>query len=336
MRVAVLGVTGAVGGVMLELLAERVPSAEELTPLASAASNGRRIDWRGRAWDVAPPSPGCFEGCALALFSAGSSASREWAPAAVAEGAVVIDNSSAWRMHEGVPLVVPEVNGERIRERPLGIVANPNCSAIQAVLPLAALRDAAGLRRVVYATYQSASGAGESGLRALRAEVADQGGARAAGDSPFPARLAGNVVPSVGGAAEGGWTEEEDKVRAETRKILELPDLAVAATCARVPVEIGHSVAVTVETEAPLEPGRAAELIGARPGVELDQRPFGPLALEAAGTDSVRVGRVRADRDVPNTLHFWVVADNLRKGAALNAVQIAQRVLAEAEGGVAA
>ena len=357
MRVAVLGATGAVGRVMLDLLAERLPEVEAVTPLASPASAGTTLRWRDRDWTVHAPEAARFGDCAIALFSAGSAVSRAWAETAAAAGAVVVDNSSAWRMDLGVPLVVPEVNGARIGERPRGIIANPNCSTIQAVLPLKALRDAAGLARVVYATYQSASGAGEQGARALATELKEDtarahggradgaragasraGAARADGaraDSPFPARLAGNVIPFVGAPAEGGWTEEEDKMRAETRKILEMPALPVAATCARVPVAVGHSVAVTVQTGRPLTATEAAAIIGAQPGVELDSRPFGPLALEAAGTDAVRVGRIRADRDLPGTLHFWVVGDNLRKGAALNAVQIVERVIAEATTGVA-
>lgn len=337
MKVAVLGATGAVGRAMLEILAERVPGAEEVVLLASPASAGREVPWAGRARAVTAPGAGCFRGCRFALFSAGSAASREWATRAVDEGAVVVDNSSAWRMDPCVPLVVPEVNAERIRDRPKGIIANPNCSTIQAVVPLKAIRDAAGIRRVAYATYQSASGAGEEGLNALREEVA--GGLEGAGPcagSPFPARLAGNVIPWIGSDADEGWSEEEDKMRAETRKILELPALPVAATCARVPVAVGHSVAVTVETESPLSAEEAALAIAGQPGAILDPRPFGPLALDVAGSDLVHVGRIRRDRDLPDTLHFWVVADNLRKGAALNAVQIAQRVLAESESGAAA
>lgn len=362
MRVAVLGATGAVGRVMLDLLADRLPEVEAVTPLASPASAGTALRWRDRDWTVHAPAAARFRGCAIALFSAGAAVSRAWAETAAAEGAVVVDNSSAWRTDPDVPLVVPEVNAGRIGERPRGIIANPNCSVIQAVLPLKALRDAAGLARVVYATYQSASGAGEKGARALAKELEEDaaraGGAQAktaqaqadgspagamragaaaaaAAGSPFPARLAGNVIPFVGAPAEGGWTEEEDKMRAETRKILELPALPVAATCTRVPVAVGHSVAVTVETERPLAAAEAALIIGAQRGVELDSRPFGPLALEAGGTDAVRVGRIRADRDLPGTLHFWVVGDNLRKGAALNAVQIVERVLAETTTAVA-
>jgi aspartate-semialdehyde dehydrogenase len=343
-KVAVLGATGAVGRVMLEVLDQRVADVDAVVPLASAASAGSEVRWRDRGWTVSAPSTGSFRGCTVALFSAGSGVSREWAEIAAGEGAVVVDNSSAWRMDPGVPLVVPEVNGARIRERPMGIIANPNCSTIQAVLPLKALHDAAGIRRVVYATYQSASGAGEKGADTLARELEGRdpvagsrsGPSGGAAESPFPARLAGNVIPSVGAQADGGWTEEEDKMRAETRKILELPKLPVAATCARVPVAVGHSVAVTVETDAPLSREQAARVIADQRGVELDPRPFGPLAAEAAGSDVVRVGRIRLDRDLPNTLHFWVVADNLRKGAALNAVQIAERVLAEAGSGVAA
>lgn len=325
MRLALLGATGAVGRTMLAVLEERDFPAEELVPLASPRSQGTSVPWRGRDWQVRTPREGVFDGCAVALFSAGATRSREWGPVAAREGAVVVDNSSAWRMDPGVPLVVPEVNPSCIRVRPRGIVANPNCSTIQVVLPLEAIRRAAGLREVTLSTYQSVSGAGQRGLDALAAERAG----RAPVDSPFPAMIHGNVVPSVGGSSDDGWTEEEDKLRNETRKILGLPDLPVAATCVRVPVEIGHGVSVAVRTERPLRPGEAAEAIAAMPGVELEAAPWGPLPRDVAGRDAVRVGRLRSHRDQEDVLLLWVVADNLRKGAATNAVQIAERLTDE-------
>jgi aspartate-semialdehyde dehydrogenase len=271
---------------------------------------------------VEVPAPSAFEGCAIALFSAGAARSREWAPVAAARGAVVIDNSSAWRMDDAVPLVVPEVNGEAASNRPRGIIANPNCATVQMVLPLAGLARAAGLTRVIATTFQSVSGAGNRGVETLRAELAGA----AAPDSPFVDTIAGNVVPWIGARLDTGWSEEEEKVRYEARKILGLPGLEVAATCVRVPVEVGHSVAVTAELETALSAEDAADAIRAVAGVELYGRDRDPTPLDIAGRDVVRVGRLRRDADRENVVHFWVVGDNLRKGAATNAVQIAERV----------
>lgn len=325
MRVAILGATGEVGRTMLQVLEERAFPVDELVLLASERSAGKRVSWRGREWTVQVPAPGVFRGCDIALFSAGASRSREWGPRAAEEGAVVIDNSSAWRMDPDVPLVVPEVNARRIAERPRGIIANPNCSTIQLVLALEALRRAAGLRRVVATTFQSVSGAGHKGVAALQAELAG----KTPEASPFPAPIAGNVIPWIGPRNAAGWNEEEEKMRNESRKILELPELAVAATCVRVPVEVGHSVAATVETERPLSIEEARAALRTMPGVELMEGDCDPLPRDVAGTDVVRVGRLRADPDFPNVLHLWVVADNLRKGAATNAVQIAEHLLRE-------
>jgi aspartate-semialdehyde dehydrogenase len=318
MRVAVLGATGAVGRTMLEILAQRSVPVETLSVLASERSAGTRLDWQGRSLEVRVPEPGCFREVDVALFSAGGARSREWAPRAAAEGAVVIDNSSAWRMDSAVPLVVPEINRGAMADRPKGIIANPNCSTIQMVVALRPLQEAAGLRRVVATTFQSVSGAGEQGREALRRE---QAGER--GESPFSRPIRGNVIPQIGDFDGTGWTEEERKMVFETRKILELPHLAVAATCVRVPVEVGHSVQIAVETERELDVEAARRALRAFPGVVLseDDRAF-PTALDAAGRDEVFVGRVRKDPFLPRTLHLWVVADNLRKGAATNAVQI--------------
>ena len=324
MKVAVLGATGAVGQTMLRVLEQREFPADEVVLLASERSEGRRLEWRGREWPVRRPEPSAFRGCAVALFSAGAARSREWAPIAAAEGAVVVDNSSAWRMDADVPLVVPEVNGHRIAERPRGIIANPNCVVIQLVLALEALRRAAGLRRVWASTYQSVSGAGAKGIEALRTELA---GAEAA-TSPFPAPIAGNVIPWIGPLGGGDdWSEEEQKVRNETRKILELPALPVTATCVRVPVEVGHSVAAAVELERPLSVADAREALASMAGVAVATEGAGPVPRAVAGQDTVHVGRLRCDPDDPRVLHLWVVGDNLRKGAATNAVQIAERVI---------
>jgi aspartate-semialdehyde dehydrogenase len=322
MRLALLGATGAVGRTMLRVLEERMPEAEELVPLASPRSAGATVPWRGRDWGVAVPTDGAFRGCDIALFSAGAALSREWAPRAAGEGAVVVDNSSAWRMDPAVPLVVPEVNASRAADRSKGIIANPNCSTIQLVVPLEALRRVAGLKAVYLSTYQSVSGAGQRGVAAYRAELA---GGTATG-SPFPARIVGNVIPRIGALEADGWTEEERKVRAETRKILGLAALPVVATCVRVPVEIGHCLSVMVELERPLERAEAIAALDAVPGVSVVVDGGDPLPRDVAGTDEIRVGRLRSDPDRPNVFHMWIVADNLRKGAATNAVQIAEVV----------
>ena len=319
MRIAVLGATGAVGRTMLKVLEERRFPADELVLLASERSAGTRLSALGREWTVQPVSERAFDACDVALFSAGASRSREWAPIAAAAGATVIDNSSAWRMDPDVPLVVPEVNGVRAHNPPRGIIANPNCAAIQLVVALEGVRRAAGLRRVVMTTLQSVSGAGNKGIAALDAEL--NGGSSA--DSPFVAPIAHNVLPYIGPRAQNGWNEEEEKIRAETRKILELPDLPVAATCVRVPVRIGHSISVTVETERSFELKQLEEAFRNTPNLILCTETD-PLPRNAAGQDQVYVGHVRIDHDMPNTLHMWVVADNLRKGAATNAVQIAE------------
>jgi aspartate-semialdehyde dehydrogenase len=272
---------------------------------------------------VEVPRPGIFRGVDVALFSAGATRSREWGPRAAEEGAVVIDNSSAWRMDPQVPLVVPEVNADALGDRPRGIIANPNCSTIQMVVALEAVRRAAGLARVVVSTYQSVSGAGETGRSALRDELL---GNRPE-ESPFARQISGNVIPQIGDFDDEGWTGEERKMIGETRKILDLPDLPVAATCVRVPVDVGHSVQVTVETERELTLDSLRRALVVFPGILMAGGPEGfPTPHEIAGRNEVFVGRVRADPDLPRTFHLWVVADNLRKGAATNAVQIMERL----------
>lgn len=323
MNIAILGATGAVGRTMLKVLSERELPVDRLTLLASARSAGKRIEWQGREYEVRAPERGCFEGVDLALFSAGADRSREWAPRAAEEGAVVVDNSSAWRMDPQVPLVVPEVNLEAARDRPRGIIANPNCSTIQVVVALKPLHEAAGLKRLVMTTFQAVSGAGETGSRALRQELAGE----PADGSPFTRPIAGNALPQIGDFDAEGWTSEERKMIHEPRKILSLPDLPVAPTCVRVPVAMGHSVEVMVELERDLSVDEALRALSAIPGliVKREMAEF-PTARETAGRDEVFVGRVRADPHLPRVLHFWVVADNLRKGAATNAVQIAEHL----------
>jgi aspartate-semialdehyde dehydrogenase len=322
MKVAVLGATGAVGRTMLNILQQRAFPVRELVPLASERSAGSRLQWRGREWAVQAPSRAAFDGCDVALFSAGASRSVEWAPVAAAAGAVVIDNSSGWRMDPRVPLVVPEVNAAAAADRPLGIIANPNCATIQLVVALAALHRAAGLARVVVTTLQSVSGAGQRGIDALATEL---GGGTAA-DSPFAGRIAGNVIPWIGPRADDGWNEEEEKIRAETRKILDLPELPVTATCVRVPVTTGHSISATVELLRPLGVEAARGALQSMGGLRVFDGAADPLPCDIAGSDDICVGRLRADPDLPTVLHLWIVADNLRKGAATNAVQIAESV----------
>jgi aspartate-semialdehyde dehydrogenase len=323
MHIALLGATGAVGRTMLQVLAERKLPIDRLTLLASPRSKGRSLRWGGRDWACSVAEPGAFCGVDFALFSAGGDRSKEWAPIAADEGAIVVDNSSAWRMDPQVPLVVPEVNAGAARERPKGIIANPNCSTIQMVVALEAVRRAAGLARVVATTYQSVSGAGETGRSALRDELV---GNRPE-ESPFARQISGNVIPQIGDFDADGWTGEERKMINETRKILSLPDLPVAATCVRVPVEVGHSVQVMVETERDLSVDEACAALAAFPGVIVeDGASRYPTPLETAGRDEVFVGRIRQDPFLPRTLHLWVVSDNLRKGAATNAVQIVEEL----------
>lgn len=323
MHVAILGATGAVGRTMMNVLQERDFPVDRLTLLASERSAGKVLPWNGSEHTVQAPKPGCFKGVDVAIFSAGGSRSTEWAPRAADEGAVVVDNSSAWRMDPEVPLVVPEVNAGAISERPKGIIANPNCSTIQVVVALKPLHEAAGLRRVVLTTFQSVSGAGEKGRDALRAEEAGE----TSDDSPFSRTIAGNALPHIGDFDDEGWTSEERKMINEPRKILGIPDLVVAPTCVRVPVEVGHSVEMMVELEKDMSREEAIRVLRDQPGIKVHEAldDF-PTALETADMDEVFVGRVRRDPHLPNILHLWVVADNLRKGAATNAVQIAERI----------
>ena len=329
LHVAVVGATGMVGQEMLRVLAQRKFPVARLKPLASERSAGSEVRGGGSTQPAEMLDERSFADGGVVLFSAGAAASLTYAPAAVAAGALVIDNSSAWRMEDEVPLVVPEVNAEDIR-RSEGIVANPNCCAIPLTVVLEPLRRAAGLERVLVATYQSASGAG----KALVDELEEQTRALAAGATPevhaYPHQLAYNVVPGGWPVEDGGYNEEEAKIVAETRKILHQPELRVVATCVRVPVPVGHGEAVFVQTERSLEAARALEVLRAAEGVVVadggaDEYPT-PAAI--AGTDDVHVGRVRDDPSCETGLAMWVVADNLRKGAALNAVQIAERAIA--------
>jgi len=330
-RVAVVGATGQVGTLMLRLLRERAFPAREVVAFASARSAGRVLDGAGP--DGAPLTVqgldgDSIQGFDLALFSAGGSTSGEWAPAFVAAGATVVDNSSRWRMQEDVPLVVSEVNPQAL-ERHRGIVANPNCSTMQMVVALKPIYDAAGIERLVVSTYQAVSG---TGRRAVD-ELLEQSHAllherEIERPSAYAHRIAFNALPHAGSFAPGeDHTDEERKLIGETRKILEDAAIAVSATCVRVPVVNGHSEAVNVQTRAALSPERARELLAAAPGVVVLDDPAAalyPLAIDADGRDEVLVGRIRRDPGHERALDLWIVADNLRKGAATNAVQLAE------------
>jgi aspartate-semialdehyde dehydrogenase len=324
-RVAVVGATGQVGTLMLALLRERGFPAREIVPFASERSAGREIEGVGT---VQPLSEETIRGFDLALFSAGGSASGAWAQRFADAGAVVIDNSSRWRMHEDVPLVVSEVNPEALAEH-RGIVANPNCSTMQMVVALAPLHREAQIERLVISTYQAVSG---TGRRAVD-ELLDQSHAllherEIARPGAYAHQIAFNALPHAGSFADGDdHTDEERKLIDETRKILGDPEIAISATCVRVPVLNGHSEAVNVQTRRPISPERARELLDAAPGVSVLDDPSAalyPLAIDASGQDEVFVGRIRRDPGHERALDLWIVADNLRKGAALNAVQLAE------------
>jgi aspartate-semialdehyde dehydrogenase len=327
-RVGVLGATGLVGSTILELLATRDFPVAELVPLASERSAGKLIEWEGKVLTVQAVSDEAIQGLDLVLSSAGGSVSAEWTPKIVAAGAVVVDNTSYWRMHDDVPLVVAEVNPEALGGHN-GIVANPNCSTMQMVVALKPLHDAAGIERLVISTYQAVSGTGKAAIDELQA----QAHAVLHGEEPpepqiYPHQIAFNVLAQAGSFPAGDdHTDEERKLINETRKILGAPEIKVSATCIRVPVVTGHSEAVNVETREPLEPERARELLEAAPGVKVLDDPAGakyPMAVDAAGKDDVYVGRIRRDAGNERALDIWIVADNLRKGAATNAVQVAE------------
>jgi aspartate-semialdehyde dehydrogenase len=313
---------------MREILEQRKFPLSRLRLFASARSVGKEIVFRGERLRVEPLSPEGFRGVDFVLSSTPASLSREWAPVAAKAGAVVIDNSSAWRMDPEVPLVVPEVNPEALDSIPKGIVANPNCSTIQMVVAVKPLHDRAGIKRIVVATYQASSGKGATGLTDLDAQVAALGQGK-----PVPAakahahRLAGNVIAHDWKAGEDGYSEEEWKMIRETQKIMGDPSIQVAPTTVRVPVRIGHSEALNLEFHRPLSADEARAILARSPGVILlDNYAAGqiPMPIDAEGRDEVFVGRVRRDPTVPHGLFLWVVADNLRKGAATNAVQIAE------------
>jgi aspartate-semialdehyde dehydrogenase len=328
MRVAVVGATGAVGSVMLEILEQRSFPADEVVPFASERSAGRTLRFAGRELTVQALSEESIQGFDIAIFSAGGSTSGEWAPRFAEAGAVVVDNSSRWRMQDDVPLVVSEVNPDAL-EGHNGIVANPNCSTMQMVVALKPILDAAGIERLVITTMQSVSGTGQKAIDELRDQSHALLHEQAAENSGiYPHRIAFNVLPQAGSFPEGeDYTDEELKLVNETRKILEVPGLGVSVTCTRVPVYVGHSESVNVQTRDALSPEECRELLSSSPGLAvLDDPADGiyPLAIDAAGRDEVLVGRIRRDPSHERALNLFIVGDNLRKGAALNAVQLAE------------
>jgi aspartate-semialdehyde dehydrogenase len=328
LTVAVVGATGVVGRTMIQILNEREFPVGELRLLASGRSAGRTVSIEGRTLEIGEAVPAAFDGVDIALFSAGGDVSMDLAPAAVARGATVIDNSAAWRMDPTVPLVVSQVNPDDL-EGHSGIVANPNCSTMQLAPVLMALRDAVGLERVIVDTYQSVSGTGADAIAELEAQVRAHVAGQAPVASVYPHTIAFNALPEIDVFLDNGYTREEWKVVTENRKILHLADLRISCTAVRIPVFVSHSEAVHVETREPVTPERARELFAAVPGVVVQDDPAShryPLATEAAGRDEIFVGRVRRDDSLPDDrgLAFWVVSDNLRKGAATNAVELAE------------
>ena len=327
--VAIAGATGVVGGTVRAILEERGFPVGELRLLASARSTGRRLSFRSVEVEVQELTVGSFAGVDLAFFAAGGSVSKEFVPQAVAAGATVIDKSSMFRQDPDVPLVVPEVNADRLAAH-TGIIATPNCSTIQMVVALKPIYDAAGIERVVVSTYQAVSGSGQGGIAALDAQARQWAAGEPVQQRFYPHQIAFNVLPHIDSFLPSGYTKEEQKMVDETTKILADADLKVTATCVRVPVFGAHSEAVNVQTKRKLSADEARELLAAAPGVEVVDDPAElryPLPLDAEGRDPVYVGRIREDVTVENGLDLWVVSDNRRKGAALNAVQIAEELV---------
>jgi len=340
---AVVGATGAVGTVMLSILSERKDVWGEIRLIASARSAGKKLMCRGEELTVVALSPEAFDGIDVAMFDVPDEVSEQWAPIAVERGAVVVDNSAAFRMDVDVPLVVPEVNPEMVKQRPRGIISNPNCTTLSMIVAMGALHKTYGLKELVVSSYQAASGAGQSGIDALRAQMKQVAGTDAgdtAGDvhklvnnlGPFPAPLALNVIPWAGSLKADGYSSEELKVRNESRKILGLSNLKVSATCVRVPVITTHSLTVHAVFEK--EPSRKAaqDILASAAGVKLVDDPENykfPTPADVVGTDPTWVGRVRKSIDDPMALDLFVCGDNLRKGAALNTAQIAELLAIE-------
>ncbi|HEX9819464.1 MAG TPA: aspartate-semialdehyde dehydrogenase [Methylomirabilota bacterium] len=327
--VAVVGATGAAGQMTLRILEERKFPVRELRCFASERSVGKTVTFAGEAVTVQRIEPAAFRGVEVAICSAGSAQARELAPMVVKAGAIVVDKSNAWRMDRAVPLVVPEINPHAVRGH-RGILASPNCTTIVTVMPLKPLHDAGRLRRVVATSYQAVSGAGVNGIEELRAQTLAWARGETVAPRHFAHPIAFNLIPAIDRFAADGYTGEELKLVNETRKILEAPDLLISPTTVRVPVFTCHSVAVNAETEEKITPARARELFAGFPGLKVWDEPAEqryPMPIDVEGQDDCVVGRVREDLSHPRALNFWVVGDQLRKGAATNAVQIAELVL---------
>jgi aspartate-semialdehyde dehydrogenase len=332
-NVAVVGATGAVGNEMIKILEERDFPVEELTLLASERSQEMMLDFKGKSYPVKVLDEDSFRGIEVGLFSAGGSISERFAPLAADAGCIVIDNTSAFRMDPEVPLVVPEVNPHAIGQyKTKGIIANPNCSTIQMVVALKPIHDAATIKRIVVSTYQSVSGTGKDAIE----ELAEQTKALLSLQEPkvqvYPHRIAFNCLPQIDVFLDNGYTKEEMKMVNETRKIFEDDSIAITATTVRVPVFYSHSESVNIETEIKITPEEVRDLLLKAPGVVVVDNPGNseyPLAIDAVGKDDTFVGRIREDQSIENGIDMWIVSDNLRKGAALNAVQIAEVLIGE-------
>jgi aspartate-semialdehyde dehydrogenase len=342
---AVVGATGAVGSVMCELLSARKNVWGEIRLIASPRSAGKTIVVRGEELAVQPLAPEVFDGIDVAMFDVPDDVAAQWAPFATAAGAVVVDNSAAYRMDPDVPLVVPEINPEQVRNRPKGIISNANCTTLAMIVAVAPLHREYGLRELVVSSYQAVTGSGQAGAEVLHDQLAKVAGDRTLGSrsgnvrqaigdelGPFPAPVALNVVPWAGSLRDGGWSSEEVKLRNETRKILGLPDLKVSATCVRVPVVTGHSVSVHAVFGTEVEADTARDVLRHAHGVIVVDDPAAgefPMPIDAVGTDPSWVGRIRRSLDDPRALDLFVTGDNLRKGAALNTAQIAELLVPE-------
>lgn len=330
-NVAVVGATGLVGQEMMNVLEERKFPIKSFKPLASKRSAGTPIEFMEKSYLVEETTESSFDDVDIALFSAGGAISEKFAPAAAKAGAVVVDNTSHYRMDPDVPLVVPEVNPEAIKQHK-GIIANPNCSTAQMMLVLKPIMDAVGLKRVVVSTYQAVSGAGKEAMDALleqTRQILNQQGAKQV-DSPFPHQIAFNLIPQIDVFLENGYTKEEMKMVNETKKILGDDTIDVTATCVRVPVFIGHSESINIETKEPIAPQKARELLDAFPNLVVTDEPGDlkyPMPIDCVQDNNTYVGRIRKDISNPNGLDLWCVSDNLRKGAAFNAVQIAETLI---------
>lgn len=329
LNIAVIGATGAVGTVFLDILAQRRFPVNQIKLFASSRSVGKRIPFAGKQYTVEELTPEALKNSDVCFISADTSISKQWAPIAAKQGAIVIDDSSAFRMEPDVPLVVPEVNGADLRSHK-GVTAIPNCSTTPLVMALHALRTKADIKRVTVATYQAVSGTGRAAMDELTQQSKDVLAGKQPVTNAYVDPIAFNIFPHIDSFMDDGYTREEWKMMVETRKILHLPDLPVSATCVRVPVQLCHSEAVQVELSKPITPVEARQLFSKMPGVTVVDDPAKnqyPTPLTGAGKDDVYIGRVRKDSSHPNGLAFWLVSDNLRKGAALNAIQIAEELI---------